>query len=98
MREFLCSGKKDKRKIRPKDIIKMKRNLSGKYCNWIYREGIRENTHFAYTPCDPGFNFLSKCGRMAPLEVCETYTGTQCPICGRPVKMSFECIKTIYIQ
>ena len=66
----------------------MKKGFSGKYCDWIYREGVKDGTHFAYTPCEPGFNFLSKCGsEVTPEEVCKLYTGSQCPICGRLIRM-----------
>lgn len=62
-------------------------------CIWEYRPGTKDS-HFAYTPCNPGFNFLSKLPDCKPyVGVADWYNGRTCPICGKRIKMDYRLIK-----
>lgn len=66
-----------------------------KECIWEYRPGT-DDSHFAFTPCSPGFNFLSKIGKEKPsVGVADIYNGRICPICGKIIKMSYKVIKEV---
>ena len=62
-------------------------------CIWEYRPGLN-GTHFAYTPCQPGLNFLSRLGACKPyVGVANFYNGQTCPICGKRIQMDYKLIK-----
>lgn len=64
-------------------------------CIWIYRPGTSD-THFAYTPCKPGFNFLSKLHNSKPhVGVADYYNGRTCPICGKQIQMDYSNIEGV---
>ena len=54
-------------------------------CNWIYRPGVNDS-HWAFTPCKKGLNYLSKIKHCEPyVGVADSYNNKQCPICGKPI-------------
>ena len=61
-----------------------------KICKWAVRPGTN-NTFWAFTPCKPGFNYLSKVNR--PESVKPTYDGHICPICGNRIKCNIELLQ-----
>lgn len=62
-------------------------------CVWIYRPGT-DNTHFAFTTCRPGFNYLSKVSKSKPyVGVADFYNGYNCPICGNKIRMDYSNIE-----
>lgn len=58
-------------------------------CKWIVREGTCD-TFWAFTPCQRGFNYLSKI-HMAE-QIKPTYDGRQCPICKKPIECNIELV------
>ena len=69
-----------------------------KECVWVYRPGT-DGSHWAYTPCQPGFNYLSKIARSEPLVgVADAYVGRICPICGGKIRMDYVTIKENWIR
>ena len=66
--------------------------MDNKYCRWIYRPGLN-NSHWAYTTCKRGFNYLSKLHNSDPyIGVADYYNNSQCPICGKRIKMDYSII------
>lgn len=62
-------------------------------CVWIYRPGTND-THFAFTSCRPGFNFLSKVSKSKPyVGVADFYNDYNCPICGKRIRMDYSNIE-----
>lgn len=59
-------------------------------CNWIIREGNNDSI-YAFTPCEPGFNYLSKVRNMSEVEDC--YNNRSCPICRKRIKCDMTLIK-----
>ena len=53
-------------------------------CKWTIRPGTA-GALFAYTPCKPGFNYLSKVKKVENIKL--VYENKECPICGK----SIEC-------
>lgn len=63
-------------------------------CIWVYRPGT-DNSHFAFTPCKPGFNFLSRLPYSKPyIGVADHYNGYNCPICGKKIQMDYSTINS----
>lgn len=63
-------------------------------CIWRYRPGTKEGVHYAFTPCNPGFNFLSKIiDEKQAIGVVDCYNGRKCPICGKPIEVDYSDIK-----
>lgn len=61
-------------------------------CVWAYCPGT-ERSHWAYTPCRPGYNYLSKISPCKPyVGVADWYTGRMCPICGKNIRMDYARI------
>ena len=59
-------------------------------CCWIYRPGTN-GSHWAYTVCRPGFNYLSKLPSGSPyVGVADFYNGKLCPICWRKIRMDYR--------
>ena len=58
-------------------------------CRWIVRPGTC-NTFWAYTPCKPGFNPLTKISK--PEHIKPVYNGRLCPICHKPIECNTELI------
>ena len=54
-------------------------------CKWTVRPGVG-NTLWAFTPCERGFNYLSKVKDIE--DVKPAYDNRICPICGNVI----ECI------
>lgn len=66
--------------------------MSKEKCRWIYRPGTN-NSHWAFTTCKSGFNYLSKLSNSEPyVGVADYYNGKQCPICGKPIEMDYSLI------
>ena len=64
-------------------------------CRWRYRPGT-SGTHFAFTPCRPGYNYLSKIGASAPrVGIADWYVGRLCPICGETIEMDYSLIEEV---
>jgi hypothetical protein len=62
-------------------------------CIWKYRPGTNDS-HFAFTPCRPGFNFLSKLSNSKPyVGVADYYNGYRCPICDKVIQMDYRNIE-----
>lgn len=62
-------------------------------CKWIYRPGLN-NSHWAYTTCEGGFNYLSKLLNSEPyIGVADYYNGKQCPICGKCIEINYDLIR-----
>ena len=59
-------------------------------CNWIIRPGTN-NTYWAYTPCEKGFNYLSKVNNADSIK--PAYENRLCPICGKPIKCNTELVE-----
>lgn len=59
-------------------------------CTWIVREGTY-NTFWAFTPCQKGFNYLSKIHSVS--EIKEAYNGRLCPICGNTIVLNMELVE-----
>ena len=59
-------------------------------CIWIVRDGSN-NSFWAYTPCNPGFNYLSKI--KSKDEIKSAYDGRVCPICGKMIKTDLKLIE-----
>ncbi len=63
------------------------------YCKWIYRPGTG-NSHWAFTPCRPGFNPLTRISNSAPVDGCaDWYNNRMCPICNKPIQMDYALVK-----
>lgn len=56
-------------------------------CNWVVRPGTR-NTFWAYTPCKPGYNYLSRVTQKDHIK--PDYDGRVCPICGGMIECNVE--------
>ena len=52
-------------------------------CKWTVRDGTN-NTFWAFTPCEKGFNYLSKVNKLEQIK--PTYDGRICPICGKQIE------------
>lgn len=66
--------------------------MNNKYCRWIYRPGFN-NSHWAYTTCKKGFNYLSRLQHSESyIGVADYYNNKQCPICGKRIKMDYSII------
>ena len=63
--------------------------MIGTKCKWTVREGTN-NSFWAYTPCQRGFNYLSKVTKAESIKPC--YDGRLCPICGKPIECNTELI------
>ncbi len=59
-------------------------------CKWKIREGTN-NSFFAYTPCEPGFNYLSRSNNLESIK--RIYNNTICPICGKVVKLDTSLVE-----
>jgi len=59
-------------------------------CKWGVREGTN-NSFFAYTPCKPGFNYLSRYNNLEGIK--KVYNNTICPICGKVVKLNTSLLE-----
>ena len=59
-------------------------------CVWKIRSGTN-NSFWAYTPCKPGFNYLSKISK--PEDIIEVYNNKKCPICEKAIECNIELIK-----
>lgn len=59
-------------------------------CKWTIRPGIN-NSYWAFTPCNPGFNYISRVSR--PEDIKPFYDNRRCPICGKPIECNIELIK-----
>lgn len=64
-------------------------NKEEKECNWVIRPGTC-NSFWGFTPCKPGFNYLSKINKVE--DIVECYNGRLCPICGGVIKCNTELI------
>ena len=60
-------------------------------CKWIIRDGTN-NTFWAFTPCQRGFNYLSKVNTVDQIK--PTYDGARCPICGNTIECNTELLDT----
>lgn len=60
-------------------------------CKWVVREGTQD-TYWAYTPCKPGFNYLSKVHKA--VDIPEAYEGRLCPICGKIIHLNIDLLNT----
>ena len=47
-------------------------------CIWVIKPGVND-TFWAYTPCKPGHNYLSRADKVKDIK--EYYDGRYCPIC-----------------
>lgn len=64
-------------------------------CIWVYRPGTN-GSHFAFTPCKPGFNFLSKLPDSKPyVGVADYYNGYSCPKCGKRIQVDYSNINCV---
>ena len=70
------------------------RNHTDKKCKWTIREGTC-NTFWAFTPCNPGFNYLSKINKAEDIK--PTYDNRLCPICNKPIECNTELLNDIII-
>lgn len=59
-------------------------------CRWVVRDG-NNNTYWAYTTCNPGFNYLSKVHSKDGIIPC--YDKRLCPICGKKIKIDLKLIE-----
>ena len=59
-------------------------------CKWVVRDGTR-NTFWAFTPCQRGFNYLSKIHTAEQIK--PTYDGRACPICGKPIECNMYLVE-----
>ena len=60
-------------------------------CKWSIRPGTN-NSFWAFTPCKPGFNYLSKVNKNNQKK--PTYDNHTCPICGKRIECNMELIYT----
>ena len=61
-------------------------------CKWIVREG-RNNSYWAFTPCQKGFNYLSRISKVDEIE--KAYNGRVCPICGNKIVCNMELVREL---
>lgn len=61
-----------------------------KYCKWVCRPGTA-GSFWAYTPCKPGFNYLSRINRWEDIK--DAYDNSKCPICRKPIECDIELCK-----
>lgn len=59
-------------------------------CKWVVREGTN-NSYWAFTPCQKGFNYLSKIKKVDEIE--KTYSGRICSICGNKIVCNMELVR-----
>ena len=59
-------------------------------CKWTVRNGIN-NSYWAFTPCKPGFNYLSRISQAN--EIKKAYNGCLCPICGNTIVCNTELVE-----
>ena len=52
-------------------------------CKWVVRPGNCD-TFWAFTPCQKGFNYLSRISRAEDIKA--AYDGRICPICGNIIE------------
>lgn len=70
-----------------------KTKYAGDYCTWMYRPGAN-NSHWARLSCDGKFNYLSKIQSSEEyIGVADLYNGRLCPVCNRPIRMSYAIIE-----
>jgi hypothetical protein len=56
-------------------------------CKWVVRPGTN-NSLWAYTTCNPGFNYLSKVDKAEQIK--PVYDGCECPICKKPIECNTD--------
>ena len=61
-------------------------------CKWVVRERTN-NSYWAFAPCKPGFNYLSKTHRVDEIE--EVYNEHICPICGNKIVCNMELVREL---
>jgi hypothetical protein len=74
-------------KLIPRDEKYPKKiNTESEFCEWIHREGNLPDTHFAFTPCKSGFNYL---GESKNKRYADYWNNTRCPICGKLIHINY---------
>ena len=58
-------------------------------CKWVVRPGTC-NSFWAFTPCKPGFNPLTKVKEANQIK--DAYENRICPICGKPIEINMDLL------
>lgn len=59
-------------------------------CKWTVRPGTN-NSFWAYTPCKPGFNPLTRVSKVSEIE--SAYNNKLCPICNKSIRCNLDLVK-----